>query len=133
MQEETRRNNGKFITRMRPLFPGYIFVALDPTQGGWRMVNSTNGITRLVCLGTKPTPVPGRLVSDLMRRCDLDGKLLPPQDFRPGDQVVLSGGPFADFVATIQSVSPDRRVYVLIELMGAQTRVACKAEHMRPR
>jgi len=133
MQEETRRTNGKFITRMRPLFPGYIFVALDPARGGWRAVNSTTGITRLVCLGTEPTPVPGGSVSELMRRCDLDGKLLPPQDIGTGDRVVMSGGPFADFVATIQSVSPDRRVHVLIELMGAQTRVASKAKHLRPR
>lgn len=67
-----------------------------------------------------------------MRRCDGDGKLLPPRHFSPGDWVVLSGGPFTDFVATIESVSPDRRVYVLIEMMGAQTRVASEAEHLRP-
>ena len=132
LQEETRRTNGKFVTRLRPLFPGYIFVALDPAQGGWRAVNSTNGITRLVCLGTEPTPVPSALVSELMRRCDGDGKLLPPRHFSPGDRVVLSGGPFTDFVATIEGVSPDRRVYVLIEMMGAQTRITLKAEHLRP-
>lgn len=132
LQEETRRAHGKFITRMRLVFPGYIFVALDPTKGGWSAVNSTNGITRIVCLGAEPTPVPGGLVSELMQRCDQDGKLLPPQHFRPGDRVTLSAGPLTDFVATIESVSSDRRVYVLIELMGAQTRVALKAEHLRP-
>lgn len=132
MQDETRRAHGKFITRMRPLFPGYIFVALDPTKGGWSAVNSTNGISRLVSLGAEPTPVHGGLVSEIMQRCDHDGKLLPQQHFRHGDRVTVSKGPFTDFVATIESVSPDRRVYVLIELMGAQTRVKLKAEHLRP-
>jgi transcriptional antiterminator RfaH len=51
LQEETKRARGRFVTRMRPLFPGYLFVALDIRQGLWRAVNSTLGITRLVSLG----------------------------------------------------------------------------------
>jgi len=58
VHEETRRTRGKFTTRMLPLFPGYLFVALDITTDGWRKVNSTYGITRIVSLGNNPTPVP---------------------------------------------------------------------------
>ena len=85
MQEETKRARGKFITQMRPLFPGYLFVALDMLRGGWRAVNSTYGITRLVSLGKEPTPVPLDLVSQLMLRCDREGKLMPPKLLKPGD------------------------------------------------
>ena len=131
MQEETKRARGKFITQMRPLFPGYLFVALDMLRGGWRAVNSTYGITRLVSLGKDPTPVPLDLVSQLMLRCDREGKLLPPKLLKPGDEVMLTKGPFADFVATIERIALDRRVYVLMELMGAQARVAVSAEHLR--
>ncbi len=131
MQEETRRARGKFITQMRPLFPGYLFVALDVLRGGWRAVNSTYGVARLVSLGNEPTPVPPALVSELMRRCDADGTLLPPQQFEPGDEVMLTKGPFTDFVARIERITPDRRVFVLMELMGAQTRIAVSAEHLR--
>jgi len=124
LQEETRRARGRFITQRRPLFPGYLFVALDVLRGSWRTVNSTYGITRLVSLGKEPTPVPLALVSQLMLRCDREGKLLPPKLLKPGDEVMLTKGPFTDFVATIERIAPDRRVYVLMELMGAQTRVA---------
>lgn len=129
--EETRRIQGKFTTRMRPLFQGYLFVALDPSQGGWRAINSTNGITRLVSLGTEPTPVPPDLVSQLRQRCDASGKLLPPRLLQPGDQVTVSAGPFTDFVATIETVAPERRIWVLIEFMGGKTRVALSAEQVR--
>ncbi len=44
---------------------------------------------------------------------------------------MLTKGPFTDFVARIESIAPDRRVYVLMELMGAPTRVAVSAEHLR--
>lgn len=131
MQEETKRTRGKFVTQMRPLFPGYLFVALDMLRGGWRSVNSTYGITRLVSLGKEPTPVPLDLVSQLMLRCDREGKLLPPKLLKPGDEVMLTKGPFMDFVARIEAIAPDRRVYVLMELMGAQTRVAVSADHLR--
>lgn len=131
LHEETRPARGKFTTQMRPLFPGYIFVALDKLHGGWRTVNSTFGVTRLVSLGKEPTAVPLDLVSQLMLRCDREGKLLPPERFKPGDQVMLTKGPFADFAATIETVAPDQRVWVMMELMGGQTRVAVSAKHMR--
>lgn len=131
MEEETRPRNGKYVTAMRPLFPGYIFVAFDVTRGFWRTVNSTYGITRLVSLGKEPTAVPLDLVSQLMLRCDANGKLLPPKLLKPGDQVMLTKGPFANFVAEVEAIAPDRRVWVLMEIMGGQTRVAVGADQLR--
>ncbi len=32
MEEETSQRGGKFVTAMRPLFPGYIFVAFDAAR-----------------------------------------------------------------------------------------------------
>lgn len=129
--EETTRARGKFTTQMRPLFPGYLFVAIDVTQGRWRTVNSTIGISRLVSLSGKPTPVPPDLISQLMLRCDREGKLLPPKVLEPGDEVMLTKGPFANFIATIESTAPDRRIWVLMDLLGAPTRVAVSEDHLR--
>ena len=130
-QEETKRARGKFTTQMRPLFPGYLFVAFDMQKGGWRAINSTYGITRLVSFGKAPTPVPPDLVKQLILRCDEEGKLLPPEMLTPGDKVTVTKGPFTDFVTTIESVGPDRRVWVLMEIMGGHTRVAMDAQHLR--
>lgn len=131
LQEETRRERGRFVTRVRPLFPGYLFVAFNTLQGSWRAINSTYGVTRLVSFGNEPTPVPLDLVSQLMLRCDREGKLLPPLILKPGDQIALTKGPFADFVATIESIAPDRRVWVLLDILGRQTRVAVSEKHVR--
>ena len=131
MQEETRRVRGKFTTHMRPLFPGYLFVAFDKARGGWQAVNSTYGITRLVSTGKNPVEVPLNLVSQLMRRCDNAGKLLPPKLLSPGDQVMINKGPFFEFIATIESIASDRRVWVLLDFMGQQTRVAVPVDELR--
>lgn len=131
MEEKTRLRNGKLVTAIRPLFPGYIFVAFDVARGFWRTVNSTYGITRLVSSGKEPAVVPLDLVSQLMLRCDAKGRLLPPKLLKPGDQVTLTTGPFANFVAEVEKNAPDRRVWVLMEIMGAQTRVAVRADQLR--
>lgn len=131
MENATRQVRGKFVNAPRPLFPGYVFVAFDVTMGHWRAINSTNGITRLVSFGKDPAPVPLDIVSQLMLRCDASGTLLPPKLLKPGDQVRLATGPFADFVATVESIAADRRVFVLLEIMGGQTRVAVPVEQLR--
>ena len=131
LQETGKRARGRFITQMRPLFPGYLFVEFDVQTGPWRTVNSTLGITRLVSFGGEPMPVPCKLVDQLRQRCDPEGKLLPAQSFKPGDQVTLDKGPFANFVATIEGLAPERRIWVLLDLMGQQTRVAVQADHIR--
>jgi transcriptional antiterminator RfaH len=131
LEEKTKQRNGKFVSTTSPLFPGYIFVAFDVSSGLWRTVNSTYGITRLVSFGKEPTAVPLDLVSQLMLRCNSQGKLLPPKLLKPGDQVTLTKGPFASFVAEVDKIAPDRRVWVLMEIMGSQARVAVKADQLR--
>ena len=75
--------------------------------------------------------MPLDLVSRLMLRCDASGKLLPPKILKPGDQVTLTNGPFANFVAEVEKITTARRVWVLMEIMGAQTRVAVGPEQLR--
>lgn len=131
LEEVTKRAKSKFVTAERPMFPGYIFVSFDVTKGGWRAINSTNGITRLVSFGKDPAPVPLDIISGLMLRCDAQGKLIPPKLLNPGDQVAMTHGPFADFVAEVEKIDPDRRVWVLLDIMGGKTRVAVDGGQVR--
>ena len=131
MEEVALTRSGRFTTAMRPLFPGYIFVAFDAAREFWRKVNSTYGITRLVSFGNNPKAVPPDLVSQLMLRCDAKGKLLPQRSLKPGDRVTLTKGPFANFLAEVEKIAPDRRVWLLMDIMGAQTRVSAGAEQLR--
>ncbi len=131
MEQVTRPLKDKIDTALRPLFPGYIFVALNVEDGRWRAINSTLGIARLVSFGNEPATVPLDVISQLILRCDATGKLLAPPAFNPGDPVRLTAGPFAEFVATVEKIAPDERVWVLMNLMGGQTRVAVQAQALR--
>lgn len=132
VREETRGKNGKFVTRMAPLFPGYIFVAFNAAKGLWRKINSTYGVSRLVGFGPGPTEVPAEIMQQLMARCDEHGRLLPSGRLQPGDRVTLATGPLASFAAEIEAIAPDQRVWVLLDIMGGQTRVTVGADQLRP-
>lgn len=131
VEEITKRGKSTFVTAEKPVFPGYIFVAFDVAKGGWRAINATQGITRLVCFGAAPAPVPQDIVAGLMQRCGGQGKLISSAPVSPGDHVVLTCGPFADFVATVDKIEPDRRVWVLLDIMGSKMRVAVPPDHVR--
>lgn len=117
----SRRWRGRQIDVVKPIFGGYLFFSTDPAQPRWREVASTHGIGSLVKSGARPAQVPSSLVTALMLRCDADGCLIPPEDFEAGETVRLTTGPFAGFVATIEAVAPDRRIHLLLDMLGRAT------------
>lgn len=131
LEDETQRRGRTFVTQTRPLFPGYIFVAFDATRGLWRSINSTQGISRLVSFGKAPAAVPSGIVAALQARCDQAGNILPQAMPVPGQRITVTKGPFAGFVAEVEKTAPERRVWVLLEILGGQTRVALSADEVR--
>ena len=123
MQEITRRKTSHFVRELKPLFPGYMFVSVNAELAPWRAINSTIGVSRLVCFKSKPKSVPTQFVSSLMLRCDASGVLLPPKNLNKGDSVKMLTGPFASFIATVDKIDPEQRVWILMEFMGQKTHI----------
>ncbi len=125
----TRTRKARFKESWQPLFPGYLFLDIDAQSAPWRKINSTYGVTRLVGFGSEaPSPVPHAVISGLRDRCDKDNRLLPPESLQPGDRVRLLKGPFADFVTDVEKISQDKRVWVLLDLMGRETMMEVERE-----
>jgi transcriptional antiterminator RfaH len=97
----------------------------------WRSINSTIGVSRLVSFEGKPKPLPLQLISGLMLRCDASGTLLPPKSLNEGDSVEMLTGPFANFVATVDTIDPEQRIWVLMNFMGQQTRMQVTADQLK--
>lgn len=132
LAEETRRGRGGFVARTTLLFPGYLFVAFDPAAEGWRAVMSTYGVSRIVTAGDTPSAVPVDIVDGLRARCRPDGVLEPLDDLARGSEVRIATGPFAEFVARVDQMAPDQRVWVLIDMMGRTTRIAVPRDGVLP-
>lgn len=136
-EEKRRERAGRFVTALRPLFPGYLFVAPDPAHPRWRAINSTQGITRLLSFGGAPAPLPEGFVDELKERCDPEGRLVPRpdnplgDDLSPGDKVTLTSGPFARFIGEIEAIASDQRIRVLLDMLGRPTRVTVGRDGLR--
>lgn len=127
----TQRKSNRFKEIVRPLFPGYMFVALHPKKDSWSKVNSTRGVSKLVSFGERPAPVSHGLVEEIKNRCDASGHLSPPAQLKIGDNVTLVSGPFTNFIATIENIDAEKRIWVLMELMCNQTRVAVRPNQIQ--
>lgn len=119
----TSRKAERFINTTQPLFPGYMFVSFDRATSGWNKINNTYGVSRLITFNSTLKSIPTTVVEDLMDRCDFAGKLLPIKKLKKGDQVKILGGPFANFIASVETYTTDQRICVLIDLMGRKTKV----------
>ena len=128
MQKITRRKASRFVNNLKPLFPGYMFVSVNSELAPWRSINSTIGVSRLVSFEGKPKPLPLQLISGLMLRCDASGTLLPPKSLSAGDSVEMLTGPFTTFIATVDAIDPEQRIWVLMDFMGQKTRMQVTAD-----
>ena len=136
-QEITKRKGKIFQRQTRPLFPGYLFVQIDPDHSPWRRVNSTRGVVRLVRLGAELSVVPNEIVEALMARCDKQSILRQTSEtqssqLHAGNQIQVMQGPFSGFIATISDIEPNNRINILIEIMGQTTKVAINSGALSP-
>ncbi|MBU6378577.1 MAG: transcriptional activator RfaH [Gammaproteobacteria bacterium] len=101
------------------LFPGYLFVALAPSQP-WRAINGTIGIVRIITSGDAPAPIAGDVVEGLMVRRDVDGfvTLHHGNDFAPGDRVRVCSGTFEDALGLYEGLRDLDRVAILLDILG---------------
>ncbi len=130
LQETTRRQDSRFVSELRPLFPGYMFIRLDPETSPWRKVNSTHGVSRIVSFSDVPAPVPATLVDALLTRCDDSGRLLANASLAAGDDIKVVDGPFAEFVGTVETIDAEKRVWLLLDFMGQTTRIRLDAHQV---
>lgn len=109
----------------RPLFPRYLFVALDLACDRWRSIHSTCGVSQIVLAGERPVPVPEGVVEQIRAREAGDGYIALglPSGVGPGSHVRLIDGIFADAKGVLERIADDRRIAVLLELLGREVRV----------
>jgi transcriptional antiterminator RfaH len=108
-----------------PLFPRYIFVAIDVSAQRWHSINGTFGVNYLVTMGERPVALPAGVVDEIRAR-ELDGglvKLEQPPPFRKGETVHIIGGPLTDQVGLFQCLNEKDRVSVLLDMLGRKLEV----------
>ena len=125
-QEVVEIKNGKKVTVVRKVLPGYVLVEMVANQETMHEVNGIQGVIKFVGKDKAPAP----LRDDEVRRLkgeDLVVEETAPKEeipFLVGQAVAITEGPFTDFNGTVEEVMPDKgKVRVSVSLFGRPTSV----------
>jgi transcriptional antiterminator RfaH len=128
------RHAGRVTEAKRPLFPGYVFVRINPSKDQWRPIMSTMGIRSLIKFGDHLGMLPDGFVDGLRER-EADGVIPLPRardTYDPGEKVRLRDGPFDGLIATVLSCDPKGRLQLLLGLLATSVKVKSTVDNVSP-
>jgi transcriptional antiterminator RfaH len=126
-----RRSHARRVEEVaRPLFPGYMFVHVDPVRERWRPILSTIGIRTVVHFGERLGALNDEFIHSLRMR-EKDGLILPPEtSYQVGQRVRINSDAFDGVVATVLSVDEKQRLTILMDILRRQVRIKVRTDQV---
>jgi len=122
-EEEVEIRDGQKKTSRKRVFPGYILVQMVIDEESWYVVRNTPGVTGFVGTGVRPIPLSKEEVDKILSRMEAEQPTIKV-NFRIGETVRITEGPFADFMAVVDDIYADRgKVRLLVSFFGRETPV----------
>ncbi len=124
-----RWKNGCWVRVKLPLFPGYLFVNIDPHERF--KVLSLPGAVSIVGSASGPWPLPD---SDILalRKSMQSHRLEPHAHLGHGQKVRIKSGPLADLTGFLVRQSGGLRVVLCVELIRQAAAVEVNADDVEP-
>jgi len=116
-------SNGKVIDRIKPLFPNYLFARMDLGLHYYK-VKYTRGVSKILGNGEGPIPISEKVIITIRERMGEDNLVKLEDEFKDGDVVEVTSGPFKDLRGVFQKkMSGKGRVKILLSLIGVDVPV----------
>ena len=121
----TVKLNNKFVF----LFPGYLFIQLNDKKQDFSPIKFTKGVLYFVRFGLHFARVPNSVIEFIKANQHVTtNKLKKLNQFKSGDKVQISDGPFENYMAIFKCYRSDERVILLMNLLGRQQSLCIKKE-----
>ena len=119
----TQVKGGKKQEKEEKIFPGYVLVEMIMDEDSWYVVRHTSGVTKFVGSAKKPIPARDSEIKKIINRSTVQTQKIE-LDVKVGDKVRITSGPFADFIADIIEVYPDKaKLRANVSIFGRETPV----------
>jgi len=119
----TQMKGGKKQEREEKIFPGYVLVEMIMDEDSWYVVRHTSGVTKFVGSAKRPIPARDSEIKKIINRSTSTSQKIE-LDVKAGDKVRITSGPFADFIADIIEVYPDKsKLRANVSIFGRETPV----------
>ncbi len=124
---------GEKKTSSRKVYPGYILIKMEFNDETWHLVQNTPKVTGFVGGKNNPVPLPDKEAEKIIQQMEERAqKPRPKYDYEPGDKVIVTEGPFANFTGVVDEVKPDKgKVRVLVSIFGRSTPVELEFGHIQ--
>jgi len=134
MLRQGKRRRGKWVKTIEPLFPRYLFIRLALNVDNVAPIRSTKGVSTLVRFGDTPATVSDTFIATLRQTEDpeLGCHRQERSRFKKGTKATIIEGPFAGVTGIIDRESGDERVFLLLDILGRQNRVAIPTDDLIP-
>ena len=122
-EKSIEMKGGKRKISEKKVFPGYVLVEMAVTEDSWFVVRNTPNVTGFIGFGTRPTAISADEVKRLKRKM---GEEMPKFkiDFKIGDSVKITDGPFKDFDGIVDGLDEQKgKIKVLVNMFGRETPV----------
>ena len=132
--EKLRR--GKRIQVEEALFPGYLFINVQPQRDGltYTRIRSSRGVSKIVGFGAEPINIPEALIEQLKLRESAGSIFAASEDLpQAGEQINIIEGPFKGLQALYSHTDGQKRAIVLINLLHQQTPTSLANTHILKR
>ncbi|WP_028822176.1 transcription termination/antitermination protein NusG [Propionimicrobium lymphophilum] len=143
-EETVEVRNGQRKNVTRTFMPGYVLVRMDMTDEAWQVVRHTPSVTGIVGYENQPVPlsidevmnmlkplVVSKVAAETNARAKKVDKIVVA-DYKAGDSVMVTDGPFAGVHATIVEINAhNQRVRANVEILGRETPVDLTFEQIQ--
>jgi len=128
--ERVKRIRGsKQTVRKRKLYPGYVFMEMEPTEEGrvpekaWFTIKETSGVGDFISTEGVPTPMRDTDVAKMLQEVEKPQETPSIKvEFKKGDQIKIREGAFENFEGVVDSIDEERGIVkVIVTIFGRST------------
>jgi transcriptional antiterminator NusG len=124
-----RIRGGKQTVHQRKLYPGYVFMEMEPTEdgrvpeGAWFVIKETSGVGDFIGAEGVPTPMRDTDVAKMLLEAEKPEEAPSIKvEFKKGDMIKIREGAFENFEGTVDSIDPNRGIVkVIVTIFGRST------------
>ncbi len=113
----------------RKLYPGYVFIELELDKDGripdkvWFMIKETEGVGDFIGSNGKPSPMTPKDQAKMLEEAERpEGETKLNVEFKKGDRIKVTEGPFINFEGEVEELLPDQgKVRIITAIFGRPT------------
>jgi transcriptional antiterminator NusG len=130
----THRKNGKEYTREKKLYPGYVFVQLEISDEIVMDIRAMSNVSGFPPMNRgRPVPLTGTDMKRILgQTTGVEDKKVVRIQFKVGQTVRVTEGPFRNFTGVVESINPERgKVRIIFTIFGRKAPVEIDYKHVR--